>query len=174
MSSLRANLSWSRVVGTPSSRTAPGQPIYDFTRYDRLVNEAAASGMRVQLTLAGPAPAWATGNHRIGVNRISPKRFAEFAAVVARHFNGRVRAVSIWNEPNWHGLLKTERICGKVTKVKKIKVKGRKKAKRKKVTKRVCVKTSARRYRSMYRAAYSAIKRPRPRCRCGSVRPTRT
>ena len=68
--------------------------------------------------------------------------------MVARHFNGRVRAVSIWNEPNWHGLLKPERICGKVTKVKKIKVKGKKKAKRKKVTKRVCVKTSARRYRA--------------------------
>jgi hypothetical protein len=158
VSALRTNVSWSRIVGTPASRTAPAQPIYDFTRVDRLVDEAAASGMRVQLTLAGPAPAWATGNHRIGVDRISPKRFAEFAAVAARHFNGRVRAVSVWNEPNWHGLLKTERICGKVTK----RVKGKGKKGKRNVHKRVCVKTSARRYRDMYRAAYSAIKHAAP------------
>lgn len=164
VSSLRANVSWSRVVDQPLSQTAPAAPVYDFTRFDRLITEAAVHGIRVQLTLAGPAPAWATGDHRVGTNRVSPTRYAEFTAAVARHFAGRVRAVSIWNEPNWHGLLKPERLCGKVTKLKnvKAKVKGKKVVKRKKVKRKVCVTTSARRYRALYRAAYTAIKRVAP------------
>jgi len=166
VSSLRANLSWTRVVDQPTSRTAPATPLYDFSRFDRLVTEAALHGIRVQLTLAGPAPAWATGNHRVGTDRVSPARYAAFTAAVARHFSGRVRAVSIWNEPNWHGLLKPERLCGKVTKTKKVKVKvkgkNKKVVKRKKVKRKVCVKTSARRYRALYRAAYTSIKRAAP------------
>ena len=42
----------------------PAAPVYDFTPYDRLVDEAAARGLRVQLTLTGPAPAWASGATR--------------------------------------------------------------------------------------------------------------
>ena len=166
VSSLRANVSWSRVVDQPTSRTAPATPLYDFTRFDRLITEAALHGIRVQLTLAGPAPAWATGDHKVGTDRVSPALYAAFTAAVARHFSGRVRAVSIWNEPNWHGLLKPERLCGKVTKTKKVKVKvkgkNKKVVKRKKVKRKVCVKTSARRYRALYRAAYTSIKRAAP------------
>ena len=69
-----------------------------------------------------------------------------------------MRALSIWNEPNWHGLLKPERLCGKVSK--KVKVGGKRKPVRRRV--RVCVKTSARVYRELYRAAHAAIKRVAP------------
>ena len=63
-----------------------------------------------------------------------------FAGAVAAHFSGRVRALSVWNEPNWHGLLTPEKICRK----------GK------------CVKTSARRYRALYQSAYAAIKAASP------------
>ena len=159
-SSLRANVSWASVVSDPAVQTPPAAVSFDFSRFDRLVDEAAAHGIRVQLTLTGDAPAWATRDHEISDDHPDPKRFAEFAAAAASHFNGRVRALSIWNEPNWHGLLKPDRLCGKVSKTKKVKVKGKRKAVRRRV--RVCVKTSAPVYRELYRAAHAAIKRVAP------------
>jgi hypothetical protein len=117
--------------------------------------------MRVQLTLTGPAPAWATRNRKVSVDHPDPKRYAEFATAAAAHFNGRVRALSVWNEPNWHGLLTPDRLCRKVTKKVKVKAKrGKRKVVRRRV--RVCVKTSAPVYRELYRAAYAAIKRVAP------------
>jgi len=68
-------------------------------------------------------------------------------------YAGRLRALSIWNEPNWHNLLEPERICRRVT----VRVKRHKTRKR-----RVCVKTSARVYRGLYRAGYAAIKAAAP------------
>ena len=154
VSSLRANVSWASVVSDPAAKTAPAVVTFDFSRFDRLVDEAASKGIRVQLTLTGDAPAWATRDRKISDDRPDPQRYAEFAAAAASHFEGRVRALSIWNEPNWHGLLKPERLCGKVSKkVKRMPVRRRV---------RVCVKTSARVYRELYRAAHAAIKRVAP------------
>jgi hypothetical protein len=154
---LRANVPWARVA------TAPGA--YDLSAYDRLVDEAALNGMRVQLTLAGPAPAWATADHQVSSDHPDPAAFAQFAGTVAARYAGRVRALSIWNEPNWHNLLKPERICGRVkVKVKaKGKGKGKHKAHKARAKKRkVCVKTSARVYRGLYTAGYAAIKAAAP------------
>jgi hypothetical protein len=139
-SSLRANVPWVSVAPDPYGTVPPAQPAYDLARYDRLVDEAAAYGIRVQLTLAGPAPAWATADHRVGTNAPDPAAYGAFAGAVAAHFGSRVRALSVWNEPNWHNLLTPEKICHK----------GR------------CVKTSARRYRALYVAAYAAIKAASP------------
>src|SRR5215207_9226646 len=157
-SSLRANVPWASVVSDPAATTAPAAVSFDFSRFDRLVDEAATNGIRVQLTLTGDAPAWATRDRKISDDHPDPKRYAEFAAAAASHFNGRVRALSIWNEPNWHGLLKPERLCGEVSK--KDKVAGKRKPVRRRV--RVCVKTSAQVYRELYRAAHAAIKRVAP------------
>src|SRR4051812_6599616 len=46
-SSLRANLPWASVVSDPRRTVAPAAPSYDFGRFDRLVEEAAAYGIRV-------------------------------------------------------------------------------------------------------------------------------
>ena len=89
---------WAAVA--PTSKTAP-----DLSRYDHAVDLARASGFRVQLTLDGPAPAWATANDRVGNHRPSANAFARLAGVVATHFRGRVGRYAIWNEPNWHGHL---------------------------------------------------------------------
>jgi hypothetical protein len=137
---IRANVDWASAAPSPTARRAPAAPVYDFSRYDRLIDEAAARGLRVQLTLTGPSPAWASGAHKMGVDRPDAKRFGAFAAQAAAHFRGRVTRYSIWNEPNWHGWLRPEKVCGR----------------------RRCVKTAARRYRALYVAAHAAIKRADP------------
>lgn len=144
VSALRTSVLWARVVSEPEATTAPTSPTYALARYDRLVDEAAAHGIRVQMTLAGPAPAWASGNGVI--SNVSPDaaRYGEFAGAIAAHFKGRVRAYSVWNEPNWHSMLVPEKICRKVGKRKQ------------------CTKTSARRYRALYQAAHAAIKAADP------------
>ena len=65
VSSLRANVAWASVVSDPAAKTAPAVVNFDFSRFDRLIDEAASKGIRVQLTLTGDAPAWATRDRKI-------------------------------------------------------------------------------------------------------------
>jgi hypothetical protein len=103
VTSIRANMIWSRVLGRQATqRTRPSTPRYDFSRFDALVAEARARGMRVQLALTGTAPRWATRDRRVSNRGPSVREFGRFASAVARHFRGRVARYSIWNEPNWH------------------------------------------------------------------------
>lgn len=98
---IRANLSWAKALGAAASRRhAPKHPHYDWAPWDRLIDAAAARRMRVQLTLAGFAPAYATRNHKVGVYKPSVAKFRSFAKAAARHFGKRVKTWSIWNEPN--------------------------------------------------------------------------
>jgi hypothetical protein len=62
--------------------------------------------LSVQLVLAGPAPAFATANHRVGNYRPSVSAFARFVEAAARRYRGEVGTYSIWNEPNWWSSLK--------------------------------------------------------------------
>src|SRR4051794_7132139 len=111
---IRANMIWARVVGQASRRTRPSKPVYDFGVFDTLVAEASARRMRVELTLTGPAPAWATKDRKkIGTRDPSAKEFARFAAAVAAHFRGRVTRYSVWNEPNWHTWLSPAKTAAK-------------------------------------------------------------
>jgi hypothetical protein len=99
---VRANVIWRYVVGSAANKKkAPKNIHYNFTGYDALVTSAAARGMHVQLALTGPAPAWATANHKIGPNKPSASAFKTFARAAAEHFRGRVSRYSIWNEPNY-------------------------------------------------------------------------
>jgi Glycosyl hydrolase family 1 len=101
-SRIRVNVSWSYVVGKAAKlRTAPKRINYNWTGYDALVRKAAAQGIRLQLTLTGPAPAYATANHRIGPYKPRASAFRAFATAAAEHFRGRVDRYSIWNEPNY-------------------------------------------------------------------------
>jgi len=125
---LRVNVLWSRVVANPGSRSVPANPGYNWSNYDSLISQAAANGIKVQLTLTGPAPAWAEGKHRVGVYKPNARRFASFARDVASHFKGRVDRYGIWNEPNWKSWLEPHNSSPGI-------------------------------YRSLYRGAYSAIKR---------------
>jgi hypothetical protein len=102
---LRVNFIWAHEITQPNRRTAPKDPGYNWWHFDSLINEAAAHGIRVEMTLTGPAPAWATGNHRKGVYKPSTRAYAKFVHDVAQHFKGRVDRYSIWNEPNWKSWL---------------------------------------------------------------------
>jgi len=102
---IRVNVSWSYVVGKKAarSRKTPKRIRYNWTGFDALYKRAKARGMKLQLVLTGPAPAYATGNHKKGPNRPKPKAFKAFASAAAKHFKGRIDRYSIWNEPNYVG-----------------------------------------------------------------------
>ena len=129
---LRVNILWSRVASAQASQTTPPAPvIYDWTPYDSLVGAAAAAGIKVQFSIAGPAPAWANGKHlndmHAGAYKPNAALYGAFVRDVANHFKGRVDRYSIWNEPNWKGWLAP-------------------------------LKSSPQIYGSLYRAGYAAVK----------------
>ena len=107
---LRMNVLWNRIAPfQDAQRSVPQQVIYNWGPYDALVDAAAAHGIKVQMTVAGPAPAWANGKHRAGLHngayKPNPRLYGRFLHDVALHFKGRVDRYSIWNEPNWPGWL---------------------------------------------------------------------
>src|SRR4051812_27619729 len=98
---IRVNVVWSYVVGRAArKKRAPRRIAYNWSGYDLLQAQASARGMKLQLALTGPAPAWATGNHRVGPVRPKARYFRAFASAAAKHFRGRIDRYSIWNEPN--------------------------------------------------------------------------
>src|SRR4051794_10507666 len=107
VSRLRINLGWAGVVGDTAKDASVPHPVpYDWSQVDRAIDQGAANGMRVQLTLLGPVPAWASARHGKPSNfRPNPKLFAQFARAAAQHFKGRVDRYSIWNEPNYSSWL---------------------------------------------------------------------
>src|SRR5215212_11995778 len=115
-SRIRINLAWTEVLGTRQSkrRHQPKSVAYHWDKYDAAVNAALAHGLRVHLTITGPAPRWATANHRVGVYRPDSGKYGAFARSVAQHFNNRVDRYSIWNEPNYKGWLQPHSQAPKV------------------------------------------------------------
>ena len=103
---LRTNVLWSYTL-PPSEYRAKKKPAvlhYDFSVFDRLIDRAAAAGIRVHVSLTGPAPRWANARHYGEAKawfKPNATEFGEFASVAAQHFKGRVDRYSIWNEPNW-------------------------------------------------------------------------
>lgn len=107
---VRVNLYWNDVVSSPTAKRVPKRIRYTLGQFDRLVSEARASRVRVQMTLGTSAPAWATSTRRVGKTNPNPRLFARFAGDMARHFKGRVGRYSILNEPNliyWLNPVKT-------------------------------------------------------------------
>jgi hypothetical protein len=130
---IRVNLLWAYTMSRSqyNARRKPRTINYNFTQIDELIDRAASNGMRIHLSLTGPAPRWANARRAAPKQawyKPDPRQFGEFAAVAARHFKGRVDRYSIWNEPNWKTWLGP-------------------------------LKSAPAIYRSMYVRAYSAIKR---------------
>ena len=108
---IKAQLSWSEVAPRGPRRSAgfiatdptqyPG-----WARYDALVRDVQARGMRVMLALSPPFPGWATARRgdAVGVDRPNPQAYGAFAEAAGRRYRG----VDIWtigNEPNHPGFL---------------------------------------------------------------------
>jgi hypothetical protein len=101
---IRANVGWASVLGRQARyRHSPKKPKWDFSRWDFLVDEANSKGIAVQLALTGPAPAFATADHRIGPRAPKARYYRQFVKAATLHFAGRVDRYSIWNEPNYVG-----------------------------------------------------------------------
>jgi hypothetical protein len=102
----RVNIQWAYVMPEVqfNARKKPAAVNYNFAGYDALIDQAAANGVRLHVSLTGPAPRWANPRHYVpkrGWYKPSAKEFGKFATLAAEHFKGRVDRYSIWNEPNW-------------------------------------------------------------------------
>jgi len=122
---IRVNLEWYTVAPDPLSYQAPqgfnatdpnDYPPGVWAPYDRLVQLAAAYGMKVEFNLTAPGPLWAMGHHPPTARAAnhwypSPLQFFEFVYAVGTRYSGqaseqpRVDTWSIWNEPNQPGWL---------------------------------------------------------------------
>jgi hypothetical protein len=110
VSRIRLNVPWASVVKSPGKRKKPKHVKYNLASYDLMRRMAVKKGMKLQVTLSGFAPAWATGNHKVGGHKIKVKYFEGFVKFIAKHFKGKVDRYTIWNEPNyvsWLGPLKS-------------------------------------------------------------------
>jgi hypothetical protein len=99
---MRILVQWSRVSDAGSRTPLEGHD-YAWGPVDEAIDAAAKLGIRTQLALTGPAPAYAAGNHRVSFPVVRPNAaaYAEFVREAATHFLGRVDRYSIWNEPNY-------------------------------------------------------------------------
>ncbi|HEX2111464.1 MAG TPA: cellulase family glycosylhydrolase [Gaiellaceae bacterium] len=80
--------------------------VYDWSRYDRIVDEAQARDLRILAVLAY-APGWARPNE--SDSEIDPDAYAAFAAAAVRRYAPRgVRHYEVWNEPNHPGFWNPE------------------------------------------------------------------
>ncbi len=103
--SVRIVLYWRDVAPQADARVKPSfegtDPAnYDWTRYDAMIEGAAARGWKVLVTLSGPVPRWATNGARDNVTRPSPTEFGRFVTAAGRHYGTKVSRWSVWNEPN--------------------------------------------------------------------------
>jgi hypothetical protein len=117
---IKVQVNWS--FAAPGARRKPSG--FDATdpsqypgwgRYDAVLADAHARGMKVMFALAPPAPGWATTGtrrDREGVNRPSAREFGRFAVAAARHFPG-VDVWTLWNEPNHPGHLYPQSVNGR-------------------------------------------------------------
>jgi hypothetical protein len=79
---------------------------YDWSRYDRLLDQTEARGLRVFATLQG-TPEWATSGSLFNGVPDDPRDWQDFCYRAARRYRGRIHAWGLWNEPNlerfWSG-----------------------------------------------------------------------
>lgn len=84
---------------------ASGASSWDWTLFDRVLDNSLAAGMQV-LFILDTSPQWARSSSEYWSPPTDPQTFARFAAAAAARYKGRVAAYEIWNEPNltgfWH------------------------------------------------------------------------
>lgn len=125
---------WGRIAPSPDSKKRPAgfdaanPAAYSpgsWDPYDGLVRAAAARGMSLLLTPAGPTPAWASDcKGSVAARRTcnpDTKEYGAFVTAIARRYSGayadenqgggvlpRIGRWSIWNEPNLGGWLQPQ------------------------------------------------------------------
>lgn len=109
VTNVRLNILWHQTIADPNSRTVPANPTYNFAPWDAAIRSAKAHGIKPQIDLAGDPPAYACGNGKkpYDCDGYKPKikLWKDFVGAAAKHFKGKVKRFSIWNEPNWYSWL---------------------------------------------------------------------
>jgi len=111
---IRLQIAWSSVAPDPDAKQPPSfnqtdpnaYPAGAWARYDAAIDGARARGLKVYVTLTGPAPRWATAAKQDNLTRPSAEAFSKFASAAGRRYGAKVSWWSIWNEPNLGKLLK--------------------------------------------------------------------
>jgi hypothetical protein len=89
---VKQTFAWREIEGA-------GKGKYDWSRADRIVNQAQNYGLRI-IARVDSQPQWAGG----GFPEVGPPNnmqdFADFLKAIARRYKGRIHAYQIWNEPN--------------------------------------------------------------------------
>ena len=132
---------WRRFAPSPTAKHKPAgfngsdpSSGYNWFFLDQAVNRVRAAGMKVMLTVSGPAPRWATNHARTsGTFEPNVREFADYAQAVATRYASSVDTYVLWNEPNSGAFLLPQ------TRHKTI--------------------VAAQTYRNMVRAAYPKVKR---------------
>jgi hypothetical protein len=114
----------------PADPTDPRQyPDARINKLDRTISSAYAHGLSVLLNVRGGAPEWAQPRRPARIReedayKPSPRKFHQYVEMLGRRYSGAfvdmhgvtlpyVNAWSIWNEPNWGGLLQPQSRRGK-------------------------------------------------------------
>lgn len=105
VTALRVNLRWSDVALSPDLATKPNANMADpanyyWAQYAKVIDTAKERGMTVLISLAGPAPKWATAAKADNLTRPSAQEFRFFATAAGKRFGGPTVIWSVWNEPN--------------------------------------------------------------------------
>jgi hypothetical protein len=120
VSRMRFNVTWAAANGGQCSQTTkPANPQYDFSRLAQAVGRARLQGMKVLISITGPAPAWANGRKKCtsaaGAYKPRASYYGEFVrAVVDRFKSLGVDQYSIWNEPNFASWLAPIKSMGSI------------------------------------------------------------
>ncbi len=89
---VKVNFGWRDIEGA-------GKGIFDWSRTDRIVDQATAEGLDL-LVRIDHQPAWASGGSATNGPPSNPQDLADFMSAIVGRYSGRVRAWEVWNEPN--------------------------------------------------------------------------
>ena len=102
---VEAGIGWVR-VDFQWSAVEPERDVYEWKRYDALLDRLEARGLRVYASF-GSTPEWATSGSEFSGVPDDPDQWQEFCYLSASRYRGRVDAWGLWNEPNldrfWEG-----------------------------------------------------------------------
>jgi len=102
---VEAGIDWVR-IDFRWSVVEPERDVYDWNRYDALLDRLEARGLRVYASF-GSTPAWATSGSEFSGVPDDPDQWQEFCYLAASRYRERIDAWGLWNEPNldrfWEG-----------------------------------------------------------------------
>ena len=101
---VRYTVNWRQVAPKrPAKAADPGDPAYDWTNTDAVLNGLHKHRIAALVTLYG-TPAWANGGRKASAIPASKWSLAAFATAVAQRYPW-IRMWEVWNEPNLRSFL---------------------------------------------------------------------